>query len=353
VAYRIALIPGDGIGTEVIPEGVRVLHALAERHGFAVDLTNYPWSCTYYLEHGVMMPEEGFEQLRQFDAILLGAVGDPRMIPDHVSLRGLLVPIRQRFDLYVNLRPARPLPGLPTPLKGDPAFDFVCVRENSEGEYSGSGGRLRAGTPDEVALQTTIFTRRGVERIVRYAFELAQSRRKHLASVTKSNAMQYAFVMWDEVVEQVAQDYPDVEVMRYHADAMAALMVRAPTHFDVIVGSNLFGDIMTDLAGALQGSLGIPASANLNPERTFPSLFEPVHGSALDIAGKGIANPIATFWAVSMMLDFLGEAAAADNLMRAVEMVTAQGAVRTPDIGGTATTHEMTDAVLEKLQHLD
>lgn len=348
--YRIALIPGDGIGREVIPEGVRVLEALGRHFGFSAALHEYPWSCTYYLEHGEMLPESGFAELRAYDAILLGAVGDPRLVPDHISLRGLLVPLRQRFDLYVNLRPARPLAGLPTPLKGDPAFDIVVVRENSEGEYAGAGGRLRAGTPDEVALQTTICTRRGVERIVRYAFDLARSRHRRLASVTKSNAMQYAFVMWDEVVEIVAADYPDVAVQRYHADAMAAMLVRDPARFDVVVASNLFGDILTDLVGALQGSLGIPASANLNPERRFPSLFEPVHGSAPDIAGQGIANPIATFWALSMLLDFLGEAAAARALLAAVERVTASGRIRTPDIGGNADTRTMTDAVIAALR---
>jgi tartrate dehydrogenase/decarboxylase/D-malate dehydrogenase len=349
MSYRIALIPGDGIGREVIPEGVRALAALANCFDFGFELSEYPWSCEYYLEHGEMLPERGFAELRAHDAILLGAVGDPRLLPDHLSLRGLLVPLRQRFDLYVNLRPARPLAGLPTPLQGDPAFDIVVVRENSEGEYAGSGGRLRAGTPDEVALQTTIFTRHGVERIVRYAFELARTRRRRLASVTKSNAMQYAFVMWDEVVEAVAADYPDIAVSRYHADAMAAMLVRDPARFDVVVASNLFGDILTDLVGSLQGSLGIPASANLDPERRSPSLFEPVHGSAPDIAGQGIANPIATYWAVSMMLDFLGQPAAGQALLQAVERVTAAGRVRTPDIGGTATTREFADAVLDAL----
>ncbi|AEB11690.1 tartrate dehydrogenase [Marinithermus hydrothermalis] len=351
--YSIGLIPGDGIGTEVIPEGVRVLEALAAWFGFDLQITDYPYSCAYYLEHGTMMPEAAFEALKQHDAILLGAVGDPRRVPDHVSLRGLLVPLRQRFDLYINLRPARPLPGLPTPLKGNPAFDIVFVRENSEGEYAGAGGRLRQGTPDEVALQTTVFTRKGVERAVRYAFDLAIKRQKRLANATKSNAMQYAFVMWDEVVAEVAREYPDVEVTRYHADALAAMLVRDPTRLDVVVASNLIGDLLTDLAGALQGSLGLPASANLNPERTYPSLFEPVHGSAPDIAGQGIANPIATYWAVGLMLEFLGEAAAARALMQAVEAVTAEGRVLTPDLGGTARTGEVTRAVLEKLEEVE
>jgi tartrate dehydrogenase/decarboxylase/D-malate dehydrogenase len=347
--YTIALIPGDGIGSEVINACVRVLQCLGQRCGFTLQYTEFPYSCTYYLEHGVMLPNNAFDELRQFDAILLGAIGNPLLVPDHISLRGLLVPLRQRFDLYVNYRPARLLPGMPTPLKGDPPFDFVVVRENSEGEYAGTGGRLRAGTPDEVALQTTVFTHKGVERIVRYAFDLANKRQKKLASATKSNAMQYAFVMWDEIVEQVAHDYPEVEVQRYHADALAAMMVRDPARFDVIVASNLLGDILTDLAGALQGSLGLPASANLNPERLAPSLFEPVHGSAPDIAGQGIANPLATFWAASLMLEFLGENTAASLILQAIAKVIADGKVLTPDLGGTATTEAVTDAVIQTL----
>ena len=347
--YRIALLPGDGIGTEVIPEGVKVLDALARKHSFEVTCTDHPYSCEYYLAHGVMLPEEGFAELAAHDAILLGAVGDPRLVPDHVSLRGLLVPLRQRFDLYVNLRPARRLKGCPTPLKGDPDFDIAVIRENSEGEYAGAGGRFHAGTPDEVALQTTIFTRKGVERIARYAFELARSRRQRVASATKSNAMQYAYVMWDEVVAEVARGYPDVTLDRYHCDALAAMLIRDPARFDVVVASNLFGDILTDLTGALVGSLGLPASANLDPERRHPSLFEPVHGSAPDIAGKGIANPIATFWAVALMLEFLGQPAAATELMAAVERVTAAGRTLTPDLGGRATTTDLTEAVLAEL----
>ena len=347
--YNIALIPGDGIGSEVVSECVRVLQHLEQRSGFTLKYTEFPYSCTYYLEHGVMMPDEAFDVLKQFDAILLGAIGNPQLVPDHISLRGLLVPLRQRFDLYVNYRPARLLPGMPTPLKGDPPFDFVVIRENSEGEYAGTGGRLRAGTPDEVALQTTVFTYKGVERIVRYAFELANKRKKKLASATKSNAMQYAFVMWDEIVAQVAHDYPEVDVQRYHADALAAMMVRDPARFDVIVASNLLGDILTDLAGALQGSLGLPASANLNPERLAPSLFEPVHGSAPDIAGQGIANPLATFWAASLLLEFLGEDTAASLLLHAIEKVIADGKVLTPDLGGTATTTAVTDTVIRAL----
>ena len=348
--YRIALIPGDGIGPEVVKAGVQVLETVAAVCGFTIVWTDFPYSCTYHLVHGGMISEDGFEMLGQHDAILLGAVGDPRLVPDHVSLRGLLLPLRQRFDLYVNYRPARLLAGLPSPLKGDPPFDFVVVRENSEGEYAGTGGRVRVGTPDEVALQTTVFTRKGVERIVRYAFDLARKRRKKVTSATKSNAMQYVFVMWDEVVEQVAREYPEVEVQRYHADALAALLVRDPGRFDVIVASNLIGDILTDLAGALQGSLGLPASANLNPEHLAPSLFEPVHGSAPDIAGRGIANPLATFWAASLLLEYLGQKAAAALLLHAVETVIAQGRVLTPDLGGQATTGEVTQAVIQALR---
>ncbi len=343
--YSIALIPGDGIGQEVIPEGVGVLRALARRHGFFLDFTDYPYGTDYYLAHGVMIPEEGFAALQKHDAIYLGAVGDPRKAPDHVTLRGLLIPLRQRFDLYVNLRPARALKGVPTPLKGDPPFDFEVVRENAEGEYAGAGGVLA----DEVAVQTAIFTRRGTERIARYALERARTRRRSLVVATKSNALQHGLVFWDRVIREVARDYPEVDLRFMHADALAAAMVKDPLAFDVILATNLLGDLLTDLAGALQGSLGIPASANLNPERRYPSMFEPVHGSAPDIAGKGIANPIATFWAGAMMLDFLGEAGAARELLQAIEAVTAEGRVKTPDLGGTATTREVTEAVLAKL----
>ncbi len=346
MAHSIALIPGDGIGQEVIPEGVRVIEALARRFGFEVTFTEYPFGSDYYLAHGVMIPEEGFAHLAAHDAIYLGAVGDPGKVPDHITLRGLLIPIRQRFDQYVNLRPARALRGLPTPLKGDPPFDFEVIRENSEGEYAGAGGRVR----DEVAVQTAIFTRKGTERVMRYAFERARSRKGHLTVATKSNALQHALVFWDEVAMEIAQAFPDVTVTRMHADALAAAMIKDPTGFDVIVATNLLGDLLTDLAGALQGSLGIPASANLNPERRFPSMFEPVHGSAPDIAGQGIANPLATFWAGALMLEFLGETEAAKALMAAVEAVTAEGQVLTPDLGGTATTREVTDAVLAKLE---
>jgi tartrate dehydrogenase/decarboxylase/D-malate dehydrogenase len=347
MTYDLALIPGDGIGREVLPQGVRVLEALARRFGFELRFKEYPFSSSYYLEHGEMMPEHAFAELRRHHAIFLGAIGDPRRVPDHISLRGLLIPLRQRFDLYVNLRPAAALPGLPGPLKGDPPFDILFIRENSEGEYAGAGGRLRQGTPEEIALQTSIFTRKGVERVVRYAFERARQRRRRLASATKSNAMQYTFVLWDEVVEELASEYPEIEVERYHADALAAALVRNPGHFDVVVASNLLGDILTDLAGALQGSLGVPASANLNPERKFPSLFEPVHGSAPDIAGQGIANPLATFWAAALLLEFLGQDEAAQHLMQGMHRLTQEARVLTPDLGGSARTEDVTEALLE------
>ncbi|GBD28384.1 D-malate dehydrogenase [decarboxylating] [bacterium HR31] len=348
--YRVAVIPGDGIGREVVPEGVRVLEAAARRFGFQVQAVEFPWGCGYYLEHGVMMPPDGLQQLRAFDAVLLGAVGDPR-VPDHVSLWGLLLPIRKRFDLYVNLRPVRLLEGVPGPLAGRTSadVDMVFVRENTEGEYAGVGGRVAEGTPEEVALQTAVYTRRGTERVVRYAFELARRRRKRLASVTKSNALQYTAVLWDEVTEAVAREYPEVEVWRVHVDAAAYHMVLHPQWFDVVVGSNLYADILTDLGAALQGSLGLAASANLDPTRRHPSLFEPVHGSAPDIAGRGIANPLATFWSVSLMLEHLGEAEAAAAVFDALCRVVRQPHLRTPDLGGNATTHQVTEAVLEVL----
>lgn len=349
VHYKIALIPGDGIGQEVIPEGVRVLQALAGSEGYALEFTEFPWSCEYYRKYGRMMPEDGLERLRPFDAILLGAVGLPDVVPDHLSLRGLLIPIRQTFDQYVNLRPSRPLAGIPTPLRGDPAFDWLMIRENSEGEYAGLGGRFHPGTPEEVALQTTLFTRRGVERIIRYAFKQAAQRSGRLASATKSNAMQFAFVMWDEIVDSIAPEFPTVQVKRYHVDALAARMVTHPHEFDVIVASNLLGDILTDLAGALQGSLGLPASGNINPDRTAPSMFEPVHGSAPDIAGRGLANPIATFWACAMMLEHLGQSASAVRLYRAIEQVTGERKTLTADVGGHARMTQVTEAVLKTL----
>ncbi len=357
--YEIALIPGDGIGNEVIPAGLRVLQAVGELTGsFHLQTTHFPWGCEYYLRYGRMMDPDGLQQLESFHAIYLGAVGYPT-VPDHISLWGLLLPIRQSFDQYINLRPIRLLRGITGPLrdKGPEDINFVVVRENSEGEYSGHGGRSHIGRPHEVATQTTVFTRVGLERVMRYAFELARKRGKRtgapLISATKSNAHQYASVMWDEVCAQVATDYPDVEWRSMLVDALAAFMVLHPERLDVVVASNLFGDILTDLGGALQGSLGLPASANLNPERRYPSMFEPVHGSAPDIAGRGLANPLAAIWAGAMMLEHLGETEAAALTMRAMERVVEAGQSLTPDLGGSSTTDQVADAVVRELGRTD
>ncbi len=349
--YRLAVLPGDGIGREVIPEGLKVLRAAADRLGFGVEATEFPWGSDYYLAHGAMMPPDGLATLRAFDAIYLGAIGDPR-VPDHVSLWGLLLAIRKAFDQYVNLRPIRLLEGVASPLAGrrPDDIDILFVRENSEGEYAGVGGRVAVGTPQEVALQTSVFTRRGVERILRYAFDLARRRRKHLAHVTKSNALQYTAVLWDEVADTVTRDYPDVQVWKLHVDAAAYQMVLHPDRFDVMVGSNLFADILTDLGAALQGSLGLAAGANLNPSHEFPSMFEPVHGSAPDIAGRGIANPLAAIWTVSLMLEHLGEIEASRAVFDALRAAVRTGAAKTPDVGGRSTTSEAGDAVVRALQ---
>jgi tartrate dehydrogenase/decarboxylase/D-malate dehydrogenase len=347
--YRIASIPGDGIGVEVIAAGLKVLDALAQRDGgFRLRIEHYPWSSAYYLEHGHYIPEGGLERLRACDAIFFGAVGAPE-VPDHVSLWGLRLPICQGFDQYANVRPARVLPGIRSPLANGEAIDWVIVRENSEGEYSGSGGRVHRGLPEEVATETSVFTRVGVTRIHRFAFELARSRpRKHLTLVTKSNAQRHGMVMWDEIFYEVARGYPDVATQRVLVDAMTTLMVGKPQTLDTIVATNLHADILSDLAAALSGSLGIAPTANLNPERRFPSMFEPIHGSAFDIAGKGVANPVATFWTASLMLEHLGEKDAARRLLRAVEAVTAKR-ILTPDLGGEATTELVTDAVCDSL----
>ncbi len=348
--YRIALLPGDGIGKEVVPAAVRVLEAAAKEQSFRFQ--QFDWGCEYYLRTGCMMPEDGLEQLRPFDAILLGAVGHPS-VPDHISLRKLLLRIRFGFDLYVNLRPVEILPGLEPPLRGKTAEDIhmLFVRENTEGEYCGLGGRFKRGTDDEVAIQQAVFTRKGTERVIRYAFEQAQQRpRRRLASATKSNAMQYSMTLWDEVLREVARDYPDVTVANYHVDALAARMITHPESLDVVVASNLFADILTDLGGALQGSLGLAASANLSPTaRLGPPMFEPVHGSAPDIAGQGIANPIAAIWTAALMMEHLGESSAAQRIMNALKTVTGESRVRTPDLGGKNTTEEFASAVIEKI----
>jgi tartrate dehydrogenase/decarboxylase / D-malate dehydrogenase len=345
--YRIAAIPGDGIGKEVIPAGLEVLAALAARGGFELAVETLPWGSDYYRAHGRMMPADGVEHLKRFDAIFFGAVGDPGL-PDHLTLWGLRLAICQGLDQYANVRPARLLPGIASPLRGvaPGALDWVIVRENSEGEYAGHGGRAHQGQPEEVATETAIFTRAGVGRIMRFAFALARSRpRRHLTVVTKSNAQRHGMVLWDEIAAETARQFPDVTWDRELVDAMTTRMVLKPQTIDTVVGSNLHADILTDLAAALAGSLGIAPTANLDPERRFPSMFEPIHGSAFDIMSKGIANPIATFWSAALMLDHLGEGAAAQRLMQAIERTTADPALHTRDLGGTATTAQVTAAV--------
>ena len=347
-SYKIASIPGDGIGNEVIPAGVEVLRKLSALEGFAMDFTPFDWSSERYKRTGRYIPERGLEELKKFDAIFFGAVGAPD-VPDHVSLWGLRLPICQGFDQYANVRPARVLPGVRSVLENAQQIDWVIVRENTEGEYSGSGGRVHSGLPEEVATETSVFTRKGVERVHRFAFQAASRRKKkHLTLVTKSNAQRHGMVLWDEVFHEVAKEFPDVRTQRVLVDAMTTVMVLKPASLDTIVASNLHADILSDLAAALSGSLGIAPTANLDPQRRFPSMFEPIHGSAFDITGKGVANPIATFWTASMMLEHLGEAQAAARLMKAVEAVTAQK-VFTPDLGGSARTGDVTRAVLEAL----
>ena len=343
--YKIAAIGGDGIGPEVIAAGLQVLEALAAKDGgFRLQVEHFPWSSPYYLKHGHYIPEGGLEKLKGFDAIFFGAVGSQE-VPDHVSLWGLRLPIAQGFDQYANVRPARVLPGVKSPLVNGQGIDWVIIRENSEGEYAGNGGRTHRGLPIEVGTETAVFTRAGVERIHRFAFNLAAKRpARHLTLVTKSNAQRFGMVMWDEIFFEVARDYPDIRTDRELVDAVTTRMVLKPQTLDVIVATNLHADILSDLAAALSGSLGIAPTANLNPERRFPSMFEPIHGSAFDITGRGIANPIATFWTASMMLEHLGEPAAAARLLAAIEKVTGSG-VLSPDLGGKATTAEVTLAV--------
>lgn len=350
--YQIAAIPADGIGPEVIDAGVRVLQALAARDGgLAFDITTYDWGSDYYKAHGRMMPEDGLDRLKAHDAIFFGAVGAPD-VPDHITLWGLRLPICQGFDQYANVRPTRILPGISAPLrdKGPGDLDWVIVRENSEGEYAGHGGRAHRGLPEEVATETAIFTRVGVTRIMRFAFRLAQARpRKLLTVVTKSNAQRHGMVMWDEIAAEVAAEFPDVSWDKMLVDAMTVRMTLNPESLDTIVATNLHADILSDLAGALAGSLGVAPTANIDPERRYPSMFEPIHGSAFDITGKGIANPVATFWTACQMLDHLGEADASARLMKAVEDVCAAG-IMTPDVGGSATTAEVTDAVIDAIR---
>jgi tartrate dehydrogenase/decarboxylase / D-malate dehydrogenase len=347
--YKIAVIPGDGIGKEVIPAGVEVLTALGQRDGgFELAFDHFDWGSDLYRATGLMMPSDWRDQIKHHDAIFFGAVGAPD-VPDHVSLWGLRLAICQPFDQYANVRPTRILPGIVSPLRhvSGPELDWVIVRENSEGEYSGVGGRVHRGLPEEVATDVSVMTRAGVARIFRFAFSLARSRpRKLLTIVTKSNAQRHAMVMWDEIGAEIAREFPDVAWDKMLVDAMTMRMTMKPATLDTIVATNLHADILSDLAASLAGSLGIAATANLNPERKFPSMFEPIHGSAFDIAGKGIANPVGAFWTASMMLEHIGEKRAADRLMRAIERVTADPTLHTPDLGGAATTRAVTDAVV-------
>ncbi len=349
--YRIATIPGDGIGREVVPEGVRVLEAAAAKFGIAFDWDWIEWaSCDYYQAHARMMPEDWFERICHHDAIFFGAVGCPSTVPDHVSLWGSLLQFRRRFDQYINLRPVRLMPGMRCPLAGrNPGdIDFVVVRENTEGEYSAIGGRMFEGSERELVVQETVMTRQGIDRVLKFAFELAGRRRGHLTSATKSNGIAITMPFWDERVKSMAAAHPGVRVDRYHIDILCAHFVQHPDWFDVVVGSNLFGDILSDLGPACTGTIGIAPSANINPERVYPSLFEPVHGSAPDIAGRGIANPLGQIWSGALMLEHLGHPEAAAAVVRAIEAVLASGP-KTPDLGGTATTAEVGRAVADAL----
>jgi tartrate dehydrogenase/decarboxylase/D-malate dehydrogenase len=351
--YRVAVIPGDGIGKEVIPAGTRVCDAAGERLGFELEWQVFPWGSDHWFEHGTMMPADGLERLRPFDAIYLGAVGHPG-IQDNVTLNGLLLPIRRGFDQYACVRPAVLYPGVASPLAGKKAgeIDLVVVRENTEGEYAQVGGHVHTGTTAEVAVQTAVFTRHGTERVIRYAFELCRrrARRRRVTSVTKSNAQSYGMVFWDRVFAEVAREFPEVATESLLVDAACMELVRRPESFDVLVASNLFGDILTDLSAIVAGSLGLAPSANLNPARAHPSMFEPVHGSAPDIAGRGVANPLATILAGGMMLEFLGEAEAARRVEASVAAVLAAGAPLTPDLGGRATTSDVAEAVAERVK---
>ena len=345
--HRIAMIPGDGIGKEVVPAAARVLDAAGQRFGFELEWTTFDWSCERYTRTGRMMPEDGLDQLRKFSAIFLGAVGFPG-VPDHVSLWGLLIPIRRGFSQYVNLRPVRLLRGVKSPLAGRTSadIDMLIVRENNEGEYSSIGGRLYEGTEHELAVQQAVFTRRGTDRILRYAFEQARKRpKRHVTSATKSNGIIHSMPYWDERFAAMAKEYPDIKTSQYHIDILTAHFVQHPDWFDVVVGSNLFGDILSDLGPAIAGSIGLAPGGNVNPEKTFPSMFEPVHGSAPDIAGKGVANPIAQIWTGAMMLDHLGQAEAARAVVSAIERVVEEGKTLTRDLGGTAGTKDVGETI--------
>lgn len=349
--FKIAVIPGDGIGKEVVPEGLRVLERIGALFGVRWRFRHFDWSCELYKRTGRMMPEDGIERLKDHDAIFFGAVGSPG-IPDHLSLWGLLIPIRRELDQYVNLRPVRLLPGVQAPVCAEPGdIDFWVVRENSEGEYSQIGGRLFQGTPEEMVIQQSVFTRRGTDRILRYAFELARRlERKHVTSATKSNGLYHSMPFWDERFARMSAEYPDVQADQYHVDILAARFVMSPQRFSVVVASNLFGDILSDLGPGVTGTIGVAPSGNINPERLYPSMFEPVHGSAPDIAGRGIANPVGQIWSAAMMLDHLGQPDAAHHVIRAIEKaLSGSRDALTPDMGGRATTRTLCDAVLSAL----
>jgi len=350
-SYKIAVVPGDGIGNEVVPASLKVLDAVAEKFDFSLDYTHYDYSCEYYSKHGKMMPDDGLDRLGDSDGIFLGAVGNPG-VPDHISLWGLLIPIRRTFQQYVNLRPVRLLQGVDSPLKNPGTIDFYIVRENNEGEYSSIGGKLNEGQEHEVVVQESIFTRRGVDRVMKFAFELAQKRGNKLTSATKSNGIIHTMPYWDERFAAMGKNYPHVKRDQFHIDILAAHFVQHPDWFDVVVASNLFGDILSDLGPAVVGGMGIAPGANINPEKEYPSMFEPVHGSAPDIAGQNIANPIACFWTGAMMLDHLGQTEAAQVIVSSIEQVTGEGTILTKDLGGNASTNDVTEAVLKKIRNL-
>lgn len=350
--YRVAVIAGDGIGPEVIEEGKKVLSGVAELDGgFEVEYTDFPWGCQYYLKTGKMMDEDGLEQLKAYDAIYLGAVGYPG-VPDHVSLGGLLLKLRKGFDQYINLRPVKLLRGAPCPLKDVSCedIDMLVVRENSEGEYANVGARLYPGTDQEVALQTGVFSRKGCERVIRYAYEIAKRENKTLTSISKGNALGYSMVFWDQIFAEVGREYPEVETHSLLVDAASMFFVKNPKRFQIVVTSNLFGDILTDLGAAIAGGMGLAAGANLNPEKKYPSMFEPIHGSAPDIAGKGLANPLASIWSISQMLDFFGYTEWGSRILSAIETLLVEKKVLTPDLGGNAKTNEIAPEILEILK---
>jgi tartrate dehydrogenase/decarboxylase / D-malate dehydrogenase len=348
---KIASLPGDGVGKEVVPAAQTVLKAVADVHGgLQFDFTDYPWSCEYYLEHDQMMPDDALDRLQEADAIFLGAVGNQKLVPDHISLWGMLIKIRREFEQVINVRPAKLLKGITSPLASPKDFDMLVVRENSEGEYSEVGGRIFRGE-DEVAIQNAVFSRRGTERVMRYAFDLADKRQKHVTSATKSNGIVHSMPFWDEVFQSVSQDYPAIDTDSQHIDALAAFFVTQPQRFDVIVASNLFGDVLTDIGAAIMGSIGIAPAANINVNGKYPSMFEPVHGSAPDIVGKGIANPLGQIWTAKLMLDHFGEEVLGEKLLNIIEEVTAAG-ILTPDLGGKYGTDDITGAILKKIKEL-